>query len=238
MRPGLVYGGEEKGLFGQLCGIVERTPILPAFLPAAKVQPIHVDDLAAGLVEAAASRLRGSWQLASATPISLTQFIRLMARIRLRRRRVFFPVPSALLLAAEPLLRRFMSQGPDLTQLRALQLPGRPPGQCVRDRHQAGRADRSPIGSFSALFRPIDNDFGLRSVRRGPIKVVCGKVAAAGQRCVSISIRLREGIPSECGLCAMSAASRLTIPRISSSGKLLLAPSARRRFAFAASYTC
>ena len=33
VRPGQVYGGVEKGLFGTLVRIVMRTPILPAFLP-------------------------------------------------------------------------------------------------------------------------------------------------------------------------------------------------------------
>ncbi len=33
VRPGQVYGGPERGLFGELCKLVRRLPFLPAFVP-------------------------------------------------------------------------------------------------------------------------------------------------------------------------------------------------------------
>src|SRR5659263_7433 len=53
VRPGQVYGGKPRGLFGELLNTVRHLPILPAFLPAPKVQPIHVDDLSLGLLRIA-----------------------------------------------------------------------------------------------------------------------------------------------------------------------------------------
>jgi len=38
----------KRGLFGTLVKVVRRLPLLPTFLPAPKIQPIHVDDLAEG----------------------------------------------------------------------------------------------------------------------------------------------------------------------------------------------
>ena len=53
VRPGLVYGGVPGGVFAGLVDTVRRFPLLPAILPAPRVQPIHVDDLAEGLVRVA-----------------------------------------------------------------------------------------------------------------------------------------------------------------------------------------
>jgi len=44
VRPGLVYGGDMKGLFGSIAQLVNRLPFLPQFYPSPKVQPIHIDD--------------------------------------------------------------------------------------------------------------------------------------------------------------------------------------------------
>ena len=45
VRPGQVYGGELGGLYGRMAGFVKQMPLLPAFVPSPKIQPVHVDDL-------------------------------------------------------------------------------------------------------------------------------------------------------------------------------------------------
>jgi len=50
VRPGLVYGGEMKGLFGSIAQLVNRLPFLPQFYPSPKVQPIHIDDFVLCLI--------------------------------------------------------------------------------------------------------------------------------------------------------------------------------------------
>lgn len=94
-RPGQVYGGEERGLFGILVGIVRRFPLLPAFLPTPKVQPIHVDDLAEGLLRIVECNdlPSGVICLASSEPVPFCRFLLMIAKHRVRSRRWIFPVP-------------------------------------------------------------------------------------------------------------------------------------------------
>lgn len=98
VRLGLVYGGLERGLFGTLVNLVRRFPVLPAFVPSPLIQPIHVADCANGLLRLVESRgiRSGVYCLASPEPISFTEFLRSVARNRLRARRFFVPVPIPL----------------------------------------------------------------------------------------------------------------------------------------------
>ncbi|MFX5587086.1 hypothetical protein ABTE16_20295, partial [Acinetobacter baumannii] len=87
--PGQVYGGAAMGLFGLLVNLVDRLPMLPAFMPAPLIQPVHVDDLALALLRIA--------QLPDATPevhliaqsqaLSFTTFLRAIAASHVRKTR-------------------------------------------------------------------------------------------------------------------------------------------------------
>jgi nucleoside-diphosphate-sugar epimerase len=96
VRPGQVYGGAERGLFGTLVNLVRRLPVLPAFVPAPRVQPVHVDDLADALLRAAAIKdlPLSTLCIGSVAPVSFTGFLRSIAQGRVRKRRWWFPVPS------------------------------------------------------------------------------------------------------------------------------------------------
>ncbi len=98
IRPGQVYGGDERGLFGTLVRAVRVLPFIPAFLPAPQIQPIHVDDLACALLHCVESD-----ELASAIfcvgepePVAFTRFLRLIAAERVGRFRLPIPVPVVL----------------------------------------------------------------------------------------------------------------------------------------------
>jgi len=158
VRPGQVYGGMPRGLFGELVKMVQHLPVLPAFMPAPKVQPIHVDDLAAGLLRIAelADIRPGIFCLASPEPVSFTAFLHAIARSRLRLYRCFLPVPALIIsmgirLIGEPLRTRtglerllslfdlpVMNTAPDLQrlglQLRSLSSGMHPTGS-ARRRH-------------------------------------------------------------------------------------------------------
>lgn len=118
VRPGQVYGGKPRGLFGELLHTVRRLPVLPAFLPAPMVQPIHVDDLALGLlriterVEICPRVLR----LGSPEPVTFTEFLRAIAHVRLRLWRRFVPIPTLVISAAT----RLISKQTNLGRLRSL----------------------------------------------------------------------------------------------------------------------
>jgi NADH dehydrogenase len=113
-RIGLVYGGPEKGLFGTLCAFTRRSPLLPAFIPDAAVQPIHVDDVARALVALALSPapLPPACELASPEPVRFSRFLRILARRRVRRLRVLVPVPRVLLRAGASLLAALLGAVP------------------------------------------------------------------------------------------------------------------------------
>jgi len=95
IRPGQVYGGSEQGLFGMLVKIVRSLPILPAFLPSPKVQPIHVDDLAEGLlcIAQADNVASGVICIASPEPVSFTKFLSVIASQHVRKKKLFIPFP-------------------------------------------------------------------------------------------------------------------------------------------------
>lgn len=97
VRPGLVYGGPERGLFGELCGFVRRLPVLPAFVPAPAVQPIHVDDLAEALLSCLKLPPSSVINVASPAGIGFTAFLRAIARGRTGSRAIFIPVPTSLI---------------------------------------------------------------------------------------------------------------------------------------------
>lgn len=95
IRPGQVYGGELKGLYGLLVNIVKLVPVLPAFLPSPKIQPIHIEDLSMGLLSIAERDdiLPRIYCLADPEPVSFTKFLHEIAQFRLRCWRLFIPVP-------------------------------------------------------------------------------------------------------------------------------------------------
>lgn len=115
IRPGIVYGGQEAGLFGSLCQLVRRAPILPGlFMKTPMVQPTHVDDLVTALLTAASLQARllrdQPYEIADPTPISFTRFLKAIARHRVKRTRLFLPFPTVVLGLAAGLAFR-LTQG-------------------------------------------------------------------------------------------------------------------------------
>jgi nucleoside-diphosphate-sugar epimerase len=53
VRPGLVFGGSNKGVFDLLNRMLDRLPIWPALRTPRVFQPVHVDDVAEALVRCA-----------------------------------------------------------------------------------------------------------------------------------------------------------------------------------------
>lgn len=121
VRPGQVYGAAPAGLFGVLVALVAKLPCLPAFLPAPRIQPIHVDDLARGMLRIADQAMPSAiYQLAAAAPVSFTDFLGAIARQRLRRRRLAMPVPVAAVRLAGVVLGARLQQALGLDRLESL----------------------------------------------------------------------------------------------------------------------
>ncbi|MEO8113930.1 MAG: NAD(P)-dependent oxidoreductase [Phenylobacterium sp.] len=97
VRPGLVYGATPAGLFATLCAVSRRTVLIPAIWPAPVVQPIHVDDLAEGVVNLALDRTAsGAFNLAG-PPMAFHDFLRDLRWARHRGLAVLAPAPRVLL---------------------------------------------------------------------------------------------------------------------------------------------
>jgi nucleoside-diphosphate-sugar epimerase len=99
IRPGQVYGGPERGLFGLLSGLVRRFPIIPILMPAPCVQPIHVDDLAVSILAIVEREdIRAEiFNLGAVQPISFGRFLMSIAAHRVHAARLPVPLPVALL---------------------------------------------------------------------------------------------------------------------------------------------
>ena len=114
VRPGQVYGGELCGLYGRLVKFVQKSPLLPAFMPPPLIQPIHIDDLAEALLRITeCSDLKSRvYSVASSLPISFSTFLAEIAKTRLHCKRIFIPVPVVVInlffaLLGKTLLTRF-----------------------------------------------------------------------------------------------------------------------------------
>lgn len=125
IRPGLVYGGAPAGVWGMMRALVARLPVLPALLPPAKVQPIHLDDLCHAFLAAAegAGRPGQTLAVAAVDPVTITDFLKAIARSD-GRWRFFAPAPTKVLLwaascggAVVPALRPLARQLLSLTHL-------------------------------------------------------------------------------------------------------------------------
>lgn len=122
IRPGLVYGGEEQGLFGTLTALVRILPLLPAFLPAPRVYPVHVDDLTDAILACASSNAEAGKACNVGAPesVSFTHFLRQIAQYRVQTIRLFVPVPTIVVRMAMRLLGKRLCEKLGLTRLNSL----------------------------------------------------------------------------------------------------------------------
>lgn len=98
VRPGLVYGGCDRGLFGALSLIAKRAPCIPVFFPSPSVQPIHIDDLVHAILNILeqTGRTLSVYNLARSEQVSIGSFLRSVAWYRHRRYPLAVPVPLGL----------------------------------------------------------------------------------------------------------------------------------------------
>ena len=116
VRPGLVYGGDAGGLFATLDNVAKRAPLIPAFLPAPRVQPIHVADLCHGICRCIAhGAVAGDYNpavytLAQSRSVTLMAFLRQLAWHRHRRLlpAVWLPTMGARLLVNLAIVLRLL----------------------------------------------------------------------------------------------------------------------------------
>jgi nucleoside-diphosphate-sugar epimerase len=122
VRPGLVYGGLEAGLFGTLCRFIRTYHAFPWMLPAPMVQIVHVDDLSRALVTASCSPTLGTGVISIAEPtqVPFHRFLAAIAEYRIDRVVCPVPLPLIILLPCLDLLHWFLGTKIDPGQLRSL----------------------------------------------------------------------------------------------------------------------
>ena len=148
IRPGQVYGGAERGLFGTLCAMMRRLPFRPRLFPSPRVQPIHVQDLGRAIFAAVAMPgLRGRVLRIAGDPVSFDAFLAAIARNRLRRVRIPLPIPVGLLRLALRVARRITGRGMDPARLDSLLLL--PAMDCAADMALLGVQPRALADGMS-----------------------------------------------------------------------------------------
>lgn len=120
VRPGFVFGGEKKGLYGFLYSLTALSQFVPDFKPALYFQPVHITDLCKSLLIIARLRKSGAYNIAKNERLSLTTFMQLVARCKLHKNSIRIPVPWKFLALLAGAARTFIPSLPDLKRLHAL----------------------------------------------------------------------------------------------------------------------
>jgi nucleoside-diphosphate-sugar epimerase len=111
LRPGLIYGGSNQGIFGRLMKQVEGNTLIPLLSGSScTLHLTHVEDLARvieGCVQGTCPRHDAPWVVAHPEPWPLKKLLQAMAAAR-GKKLVFIPVPWPLVLFA---LRFFEALG-------------------------------------------------------------------------------------------------------------------------------
>jgi hypothetical protein len=109
VRPGLVFGGEEKGVFRLLQSILAPLPVWPALATEKVFQPIHIDDLAEAVLRCAITDTNTkSYFLGAPEAMDFLGLLRSIAR-RSHKRSLIIPMPrivTAIAIQTARLIRR------------------------------------------------------------------------------------------------------------------------------------
>jgi uncharacterized protein YbjT (DUF2867 family) len=93
LRPTMIYGTPKDRNIARLIRFVDKSPIVPLLAPHALQQPIHVDDVAAAVIGAAAAdgTVHKVYNISGAAPLTMEALAREIAGA-LGKRRLFVPV--------------------------------------------------------------------------------------------------------------------------------------------------
>lgn len=147
LRVGLVYGGPRVAMYGLLCRLA-RLPVLPMIEPNRTVQPIHVDEVARGILAAADGRAAGVLALAGPGQVRFGDVLRALAERYGGRRLPILPVPLRAALAACD-LTAMLPLIPTVDRERVLGLAGTEPIAAAADLARLG-LDIRPMADMLA----------------------------------------------------------------------------------------
>ncbi len=98
LRPGLVYGGEEEGLYGNICNILRKYKFVPSFFPQPNINPIHIDDCIKCIINSINLKQSSPIFIYSEKSIAFRSFLEQIIKNKDIKKRIFFPFPQFLIL--------------------------------------------------------------------------------------------------------------------------------------------
>ena len=151
IRPGLVLGPGQAGLFQRMCETVRHARVVPLFGGGRQpLQTVHVDDLCSAIASAIDRRMAGRFTVAEPEPVGMREFLAMLSE-KLGSRPVFIPLPMAPALLAMRTLEALRIPFPvssenllGLKQMRAV--------DTSRDLEALGVAARPARVSLDAIF--------------------------------------------------------------------------------------
>ena len=106
LRPSMIYGNERDHNMHKLLAFIDRFPLFPIFGDGkALMQPVHVEDLAAGICSAVERNETGEFNLAGPRPVSYVDLLQTCAD-SLGRNIRFMNIPYSVATAAAAVLER------------------------------------------------------------------------------------------------------------------------------------
>ncbi len=156
LRPTLIYGPGDTQNVALMARVIRRCPVVPVLGGGGfKIQPVHVDDVA-GMLEEAATKTAASgvYTVAGPEQITLAEMLRLIAQ-QVGVRRLFIPIPLG---PVQALARLYAAANPR-TRL---------PIKQILDLNHHSAFDISPT-QRDFDFRPISFRQGLLDPERSPV---------------------------------------------------------------------
>jgi nucleoside-diphosphate-sugar epimerase len=108
IRPGLVCGGQEGGVYGKLSELIRGAPIVPVTCASTMLQPVHVNQICEALLQL--SDLKNApkqkiYHLGAPTPVPFGKLLKNLAWTRFDRRLYLIPLPIKLVLLGVAIAR-------------------------------------------------------------------------------------------------------------------------------------
>ena len=99
LRPAIIYGSGEAGIFKKFVNLIQKLPVLPIPSTSVLFQPVSVDDVVNAILKIAIKNIQTKiMDVAGPTSVTFAQFIQLTAQAqKLDRIVIPFPMPVAIL---------------------------------------------------------------------------------------------------------------------------------------------
>lgn len=158
-RIGLVYGGPRVAMYGLMAKLAGLSPLLPMIGLSRKVQPIHLDEVAAGLLALATREdlQPQTFVLAQEKPISFAAWLSILRRSQGKGKLHFIPIPLGFALFACR-MTKLVPLIPTVDPERVLGLAGAAPMESAESLRLLSLNPADPITVLTQEFAETDQE--------------------------------------------------------------------------------